>query len=162
MPMTLYDALIPTYRQVLGSVDRLVAKAEGLVDARLAPDMLPFGYQAKSCVAHSIGAIDGVRTGVYSPDMTPWPSDVAGLRAALGEAMTALDGIDAAAFEELGDKSMVFRMGEMEMPFAGRDFLLSFAQPNFHFHASIAYAILRANGVAIGKRDYLGQLRLAA
>ena len=54
-----------------------------LLKARLADDMLPFGYQVKSCAAHSIGAIDGVRAGVFSPDMSPWPTTFEGLRAAI-------------------------------------------------------------------------------
>ena len=93
MPISLYDAVVPSNLQILGAIDALLDKAEAfcgekgmaaadLIDARLAPDMLPFGYQVKSCAAHSVGGIEGVRAGSFSPDMTPWPTDFAGLQAA--------------------------------------------------------------------------------
>ncbi|WP_187789474.1 DUF1993 family protein, partial [Salmonella sp. S071_01786] len=74
MTLSLYDAVIPSNIQILGAIDRLLDKAEAfaaekgmtaaeLIDARLAPDMLPFGYQVKSVAEHSIGGIEGVRGG---------------------------------------------------------------------------------------------------
>ena len=98
MTLSLYSAVVPNYVQILGAVARLLDKAEAhcaetgtdpddLLKARLADDMLPFGYQVKSCAAHSIGAIEGVRAGVFSPDMTPWPTTFEGLRAAIAEAL---------------------------------------------------------------------------
>lgn len=171
MTLSLYDATIPAYLQILGAVDRLLDKAaafaagrgmaEGeLIEARLAPDMLPFGYQVKSCVAHSTGAIEGVRAGHYTPDMTPWPGDVAGLHAAVRGAITTLEAIDTAELETLAGRDTEFRFGEMVLPFTGANFLLSFAQPNFYFHATTAYAILRAQGVALGKTDFMGRPRI--
>ena len=90
MTFSLYDAVIPSNLQILGAVDALLDKAAAfcteqgkaeaeLIDARLAPDMLPFGYQVKSCAAHSLGGIEGVRAGSFSPDMSAWPSDFDGL-----------------------------------------------------------------------------------
>ena len=78
MSFSLYDAVVPSNLQILGAIDALLDKAEGfctaqgraaaeLIDARLAPDMLPFGYQVKSCVGHSIGGIEGVKAGSFSP-----------------------------------------------------------------------------------------------
>ena len=72
MPFSLYDAVVPSNLQILGALDALLDKAEAfcaehgrpdsdLIDARLAPDMLPFGYQVKSCAAHSVGGIEGVK-----------------------------------------------------------------------------------------------------
>ena len=58
-------------------------------------------------------------------------------------------------------RPMVFRIGEREIPFSSDSFVLSFSLPNFFFHATTTYAILRKHGVALGKRDYLGQLRTA-
>lgn len=171
MTLSLYDAVIPSNLQILGAVDGLLDKAESfandrgmlpaeLIDARLAPDMLPFGYQVKSCADHSIGGIEGVRGGNFSPSMKAWPTDFAGLRALIGDAIATLKAVDRAEFDALADRDTQFSMGELKMPFTGGQFLLSFSQPNFYFHATTAYAILRAQGVALGKKDFLGKLRI--
>jgi hypothetical protein len=171
MTLSLYDAVIPSNLQVLGAVDGLIDKAESfasdrglapaaLIDARLAPDMLPFGYQVKSCTNHSAGGIEGVRGGNFSPSMKAWPTDFAGLHALVGDAIAALKAVDRAEFDSLADRDTQFSMGDFTMPFTGAQFLLSFSQPNFYFHATTAYAILRAQGVPLGKKDFLGKLRM--
>ena len=171
MPISLYDAVVPTNLQILGAVDALLGKAEAfcaehgraesdLIDARLAPDMLPFGYQVKSCAGHSVGAIAGVRAGHFGPDLKPWPTDFAGLHAAIQGAIAELSALDPAEFEALGENDTLFAFGEMELPFTGANFLLSFSQPNFYFHATTAYAILRAQGVKVGKGDFMGMPRI--
>lgn len=133
---------------------------DDLLKARLADDMLPFGYQVKSCAAHSIGAIEGVRAGVFSPDMTPWPTDFAGLRAAIAKALAAVEALSPDEVNGFVGQDMRFEMGEMVMPFTAEDFLLSFSQPNFYFHATTAYDLLRWKGVKLGKRDFMGRPRL--
>ena len=171
MSFSLYDAVIPSNLQILAAIDALLDKAAAfcgtlgmaeadLIDARLAPDMLPFGYQVKSCAAHSIGGIEGVRAGSFSPDMTPWPTTFAGLHEVLQSAIASLKAIDRDTFDALADSDTQFAMGETRMPFTGANFLLSFSQPNFYFHATAAYAILRAQGVKLGKRDFLGMPRM--
>jgi hypothetical protein len=171
MPFSLYDAVVPTNLQMLGAIDALMGKAEAfcaeqgraeadLIDARLTPDMLPLGFQVKSCVTHSIGGVEGVQAGTFSPDVTPWPTDFAGLHAKLQGAIASLNSIDRDAFDALGDSDTQFSFGETRMPFTGANFLLSFSQPNFFFHAATAYAILRAQGVKLGKRDFIGMPRI--
>lgn len=171
MPISLYVAVVPSNLQILGAVDKLLDKAEAfcaeqgraesdLIDARLAPDMLPFGYQVKSCAAHSAGAVSAVRAGLFEPDLKPWPTDFAGLHAAIQGAIAELSALDAAEFEALGENDTLFAFGEMKLPFTGANFLLSFAQPNFYFHATTAYAILRAQGVKVGKSDFMGMPRI--
>jgi hypothetical protein len=61
---------------------------------------------------------------------------------------------------ELADKSMVFAIGKREMPFTNQNFLLSFSLPNFYFHATTTYDILRMLGVPLGKMDFLGQMKM--
>jgi hypothetical protein len=171
MTFSLYTATIPSCLQVLDAVANLVAKAEAhgaekgiapedLVQARLAEDMLPFGYQVKSTVVHSIGAIEGVRKGSFSPDMSRWPEDFAGLGALVADAIDALQAIDPAEVNGFVGQDMCFVMGERRMEFTAEDFLLSFSQPNFYFHATTAYDILRWKGVPLGKRDFIGRPRL--
>jgi hypothetical protein len=124
-----------------------------LIDVRLAPDMLPFSYQIKACAAHSVGGIEGVRTGTFSPDMSPWPTDFASLHDVVQPAIASLEEIDRDAFHALANNDTQFAFGKTRLPFTGANFLLSFSQPNFYFHATTAYAILRAGREA-------GQTRL--
>lgn len=167
---SLYDAVVPSNLQILGAVDALLDEAEAfctghgrapsdLIEARLAPNMLPLGYQVKSCAVHSVGGIEGVRSGTFTPDMAPWPTDFAELHAVLQSAIANLKGLDRDAFDALAENDTQFAFGETRLPFTGANFLLSFSQPNFYFHATTAYAILRAQGVKLGKRDFLGMPR---
>ena len=171
MTFSLYDAVVPSNLQILAAVDGLLDKASAfcaeqgraeadLIDARLAPDMLPFGYQVKSCAAHSIGGIEGVRAGTFAPDRSAWPTDFAGLRSVLQTAVANLTAIERDTFDDLAESDTQFAFGEIRMPFTGANFLLSFSQPNFYFHATTAYAILRAQGVQLGKRDFIGMPRM--
>lgn len=171
MSFSLYDAVIPSNLQILDALDQVMAKAKSfcaergsaeakMIDARLAPDMLPLGYQVKSCVVHSIGAIEGARTGSLSPDRSDWPTDFDGLRELLQRAIAELHALDRNTVDQLAGTEVNFVAGAFELPFTGVNLLLSFSQPNFYFHATAAYAILRAQGVSLGKRDFLGVLRV--
>jgi uncharacterized protein len=170
MSISLYDATIPSYRQILGTVAGLLTKAErhcadngfapdDIVQARLAPDMLPFTYQVKSTVVHSVGAIEGVRKGVFSPDMTPPPKDFAALNHSVAAALAALEAIKPNEIDAFIGRDMRFSFGERHIDFTAENFLLSFSQPNFYFHATTAYDILRWKGLSIGKRDFIGKMR---
>ncbi len=171
MAFSLYAATIPSYRQILGAVAGLVGKAEAfcaeknlppeaIIQAQLAPDMLPFAYQVKSTTVHSLGAIEGLRKGVFSPDLTPPPQSFHELKAKVAQTLAALDAIEAAEVDSFVGRDMRFAFGERQLNFTAEDFLLSFSQPNFYFHASTAYDILRWKGLAVGKRDFTGRLRL--
>lgn len=173
MGFSLYAATIPAYQQILGSVSGLLGTAEAfcaekglahedIIQARLAPDMLPFAYQVKSTAVHSLGAIEGVRRGTFSPDMTPPPETFPALKARIAETLAALERIDPAEIESCIGRDMSFVRGERRLDFTAENFLLSFSLPNFYFHAATAYDILRWKGVAIGKRNFLGKLRLKA
>jgi hypothetical protein len=171
MALTLYAATVPSYRQILGSVAGLLSKAQAfcaeqsiapadLIQARLASDMLPFSFQVRSTVGHSIGAIEGLRRGTYSPDRSPLPETFAELETLVAGAERALAALDPAELETLAGREVLFVAGERRLPFTGENFLLSFSQPNFYFHAATAYDILRWKGVPIGKRDFTGQVRV--
>ena len=171
MTFSLYAATIPSNLQVLGAVAGLITKAEAwcterglppddIIQARLAPDMFPFAYQVKSTAVHSLGAIEGVRKGVFSPDMTPPPSDFAGLKAKIAQTIAALKAIDPAEVNGFLGRDAAFVFGERRMEFVAENFLLSFSQPNFYFHATTAYDILRWKGLPLGKKDYMGPPRL--
>lgn len=167
MPISLHAATVPSMLQILGAgkgwLDKAKASAlseDEVIEACLAEDMLPFSYQVKSMAVHSMGAFEGVRSGVFSPDMNKPPNTLAGLGEKLDEAIAYLSALTEDEVEALRGNDMRFEIGEKRLPFAVDDFLLSFSQPNFYFHATTAYGILRAKGVAVGKLDYLGALRV--
>jgi len=171
MPISLYDALVPNFRQTIGASLALLDKAESwctdsghatdaVIGHSLAPDMLSMPFQVKSIAGHSMGAIEGVRAGSYSPDMVPAPTDFAGLKALLKQADDGLAALDPAELESFIGKDMIFQLRDMKLPFTAENFLLSFSQPNFYFHATTLYGILRNKGLPLGKRDFLGGLRM--
>jgi uncharacterized protein len=170
MTLSLYNAIVPSSLQILRSVSRLIDKAETfcaekavlpeeIIKACLAADMFPFDYQVKSTAIHSLGAIEGVRRGVFSPDYTTPPDTFAALKSRIADTLTALEAIDAAEIDGFVGRDMRFEFGERRMDFTAENFLLSFSQPNFYFHATTTYDILRWKGVPIGKRDFIGRPR---
>jgi uncharacterized protein len=173
MPVSLHAATVLSWRQSLGAVAGLIAKAEAfckekglapgeLIQARLAADMLPFAYQVKSTAVHSLGAIEGVRRGVFSPDMSAPPDSFAALAGRIAETLRALESVTPDEVESFIGRDMRLEIGERRIGFTAENFLLSFSMPNFYFHATTAYDILRGKGVQIGKRDFMGALRSRA
>lgn len=170
MTISLYDAVVPSQLQIIAAVRALVDKARThceetgtdpaeIIGARLIEDMAPFSYQVKCCREHSLGAIEALRKGVFTPS-TALPADNwDGLYAYLDEATTGLEAIDAKDMDAYVGKPMKFSFKDMEIPFTAENFLLSFAQPNFYFHATTAYDLLRRQGFQIGKFNFLGAPR---
>jgi hypothetical protein len=171
MAFSLYAATVPSYRQILGAVAGLLRTARAycdekktppaeLIQARLASDMFPFSFQVKMTVGHSIGAIEGIRQGVFSPDPSPAPDSFEELGRAVEAALDALARIEPAELDDCVGRDMLFVFRDRRLAFTAEDYLLSFAQPNFYFHATTAYDILRWKGLPLGKRDFIGTLRL--
>ncbi len=171
MPFSLHAAFVPSALQMLGVTRKLVDKAESwcaeqgcdhdaLIGARLAEDMLAFDYQVKSVAVHTRGAIEGVRAGVFSPDMSVPPATFEAMRAKLDHAIAALEAVSEEEMESWIGRPMRFVMGERTLDFTVEEFLLSFSQPNFYFHAATAYDILRMKGLPLAKRDFMGRLRI--
>ncbi|HEX2492421.1 MAG TPA: DUF1993 domain-containing protein [Steroidobacter sp.] len=170
MGISLYDATVRGFLQTLGAVQGFLERglkhcSEACVDlseiteTRLYPDMRPFNFQIIQAVQHSVGAIEGVKNGVFSP-FRESALDYAALQNAVAEARVRLKAYTADEVNALVGRDVVFQMPNLTMPFVAEDFLLSLSVPNFHFHATTAYDILRTKGVPLGKRDYLGQLRV--
>jgi hypothetical protein len=170
MTFSLYAATVPCYRQTLGAISGLLDTAEvfctekgmaahDIIQARLADDMLPFAYQVKSTAVHSLGALEGVRQGVFFPDSTPPPETFAALKTRIADTLAALETIDAAEVDAFIGRDMRFAFGDRHIDYSAEEFLLSFSQPNFYFHAATTYDILRWKGVPLGKRDYMGKTR---
>jgi hypothetical protein len=171
MAIDLYDLSVASYLQTLGGVvgylDRGLAHCrdtnidpEEVVETRLWSDMLPFRFQIISVVHHSAGAIEGVKKGVFNPPSEARPLNYAQLQGLVVDAREALAKLTREEVNALEGGDVVFQIGDrFRVPFAAENFLMSFSLPNFYFHATTAYDILRSKGAPLGKRDFMGQLR---
>lgn len=171
MTISLYDISVKSYLQELDAVSKFLDKsrehfeAEGvdlqsLVTERIKDDMRPLLFQIQSVVHHSFGALEAVQSGTFSPPGNLPDLDYAGLQHAVAEARTHLDAMDEAAIDSCLGRDLVFVIGDRKLPFLAEDFILTFSLPNFYFHATTAYDILRMRGAPLGKRDFLGALRM--
>ena len=171
MAISLYDASVACFLQTLGGVDGFLSRGlahcnernidpNEIVETRLFSDMLPFRYQILAVASHSIGAIRGVKHFLFSPATEMPPLDYAGLQKVITDAIEALQQLAPADVNALEGKDVLFQVRDIKLPFKAEGFLLSFSLPNFHFHATTAYDILRMKGVQIGKRDYMGKMRV--
>lgn len=172
MAISLYDLTVPSYLQVLDALGAVMVKGEehaasnnldlaDIVATRLREDMLPFSFQIISAVHHSRGAIAGVKAGLAGPPPT-LELDYAGLQALVADAASDLRALTREEVEALGGAQLLFKVGDFEVPFVAENYFTSFSLPNFYFHATTAYAILRTIGVPLGKLDFLGQMRVGA
>ncbi len=172
MPLTLHAAFVPSCRQILMGMRNMIdiaqrharendiADAE-LIGARLAEDMWPLPWHVRSCWVQTKLALDLVPTGEFSPDFTDIPDSWDAMRAQVDEAIAALDAASVEDIEAIADDEVYFVMGGNRlMHFSVSNFLLSFSQPNFYFHATTFYDILRMKGLPLSKRDYLHTPRL--
>lgn len=171
MSLSLYEASVPGYLQILTAVSGYLEKGlkhlreqgidpESIVETRVYPDMLPFRFQIQSVAHHSRGAIEGIMSGVFRPPSDLPAHDYAGLQALVTSARDELAKVSPDALNAREGAEVIFELRGNKMPFTAENFLLSFSLPNFHFHATTAYDILRSKGVPVGKRDFLGVLRM--
>jgi hypothetical protein len=167
MAISMYSASVPIIQRVLGNLsawlDKAAAHAEArkfdplvLVNARLYPDMLPLSSQvqiacdsAKGCVARLAG--------VEIPKHEDTEKTIGELKARIAKTLDFVQGVPAAQLEGSEDRAISLpRRNKEPLQLQGEFFLKHYALPNLFFHATTAYAILRHNGVEIGKGDYLG------
>lgn len=173
MTISLYDISVASYDQVLGGVATFMEKGAAycqendidlgeLVETRLYPDMLPFRFQVVSVAHHSLGAIKAIEAGKFSPPDTESAQDYTGLQELVAEARTGLQAYQRETVDALEGKEVLFEIGDRQLPFTAENFVMSFSLPNLYFHATTTYDMLRMKGVPIGKRHYMGQLRMNA
>jgi hypothetical protein len=174
MAVQLYDVSVASFLQTLGAVsgflDRGLAHCrdnnldpEEIVETRLYGDMLPFRFQIISVAHHSKGAIEGVKAGLFGPPTEQRPLNYEQLQQLAAETRDALMALSRDEVNGLEGKDMTFQIGaSFKLPFTAENFLMSFSLPNFYFHAATAYDILRSKGVPLGKRDFMGQMRMKA
>jgi uncharacterized protein len=171
MAFSLYDATVANYLQLLGAVGGFLEKSLAhfqekgietaeIVEAAFAPDMLPFRFQIVSVAHHSRGAIEAAESGVFLPSADRPGLDYAALQALVTEARNELSARTPEAVNALVGGDVTFKVGDRAVPFTTEGFLMSFSLPNFFFHATTAYDILRHKGAPLGKRDFIGKMKL--
>jgi hypothetical protein len=166
MTLTIHQASVPVFVQGLKGLKGVLAKAaahveakkldpDSLLKARLFPDMFPLLRQAQIATDFAKGCTARL-AGEEVPTWDDVETDFAGLIARIDRAVAYVEGLDLAKFENAEDRDIILtRRGETSVV-KGLAYLQTQAQPNFFFHLTTAYAILRKNGVEIGKKDYLG------
>ena len=166
MSISMYQASVPRFVNILGNLSNILDKAQAHVDAkkldvasltgyRLFPDMLPMTTQvliacdtAKGVVAR----LAGLEIPVYEDN----EKTLADLKARIAKTIAFIQSVSALQIDGTEEKAIVTKRGDKETHYKGMQFLLGHAIPNFYFHVSATYNILRHNGVEIGKRDFLG------
>lgn len=162
MTFSLYEASAPVFIRTLNAIPGWLDKAlaegkseQAIMEARLAPDMRAFPAQiqlasdaSKLCLARLAG--------VEAPSMPDTEVSFAELKDRCAKTVAFIQSLDRTAIDAAGDKEIEIKFPNgMGYRFKGRDYLAGFAIPNFFFHASTAYALLRSEGVAMTKGDYL-------
>jgi len=166
MNISMYQASVPRFVNILGNLSGILDKAQAHIDAkkidasalptyRLYPDMLPMTKQVQIACDTAKGAaarLAGVEIPVFEDDEKTF----ADLKARIAKTIAFLQTIKPAQVDGSDDKDIVLKRGDKETHYKGMQFLLGHAVPNFYFHVTATYLILRHNGVEVGKRDFLG------
>lgn len=166
MSVSMHQVSAPVFVQMLKALDHVLAKAEAhvasgaateaaLFEARLAPDMYPLPRQVQIATDHAKGASFRL-AGRDVPKLEDNETTLAALRARIGSVVSMIEELPAAAFDAAELREIVMPMRQGELRFDGARYLLHFALPNFYFHVTTAYDILRSQGVPLGKRDFFG------
>ncbi len=145
-------AIVAKGREHLGD------EADAFINQRLCDDMLPFSFQIRAVHNSTAGNLEAMRSGQAGPPADMQVATYAQLEGMLGEAIDALKAVTPEELDTLLENDIIFALGDFKIPFTGLGFITSFAMPNFYFHATTAYNLLRQKGVQIGKRDYLGAM----
>jgi hypothetical protein len=164
--ISMYQASAPRFINILGNLSNILDKAQAHVEAkkidpsvlpayRLFPDMLPMTSQVQIACDAAKGVMARL-AGIENPVFEDTEKTLPDLKARVAKTIAFIQSVTPAQIDGTEDKDIVIKRGEKETHYKGMQFLLGHAVPNFYFHISTAYNILRHNGVEIGKRDYLG------
>ena len=166
MIISMYQASVPRFVNILGNLSNILDKAQVHVDAkkldtatlttyRLFPDMLPMTTQVQiACDTAKAGVarLAGVEMPVYEDK----EKTLADLKGRIVKTVAFIQTVTPGQIDGTEEKEIVIKRGDKETHYKGMQFLLGHALPNFYFHVTTTYLILRHNGIEIGKRDYLG------
>jgi uncharacterized protein len=166
MAISMYQASVPAFLQMLHSLSAILDKAEAfaaerkidpavLLGYRLAPDMFALARQVQISTDHAKGCcarLAGVEVPKYADDETSF----ADLRARIARTIEFVQGFRPEEIDGSEERDITITAGSRELRFNGQQYLVHFVLPNFYFHVTTAYDVLRHCGVPIGKRDFIG------
>ena len=166
MNLSMYKASVPRFVNILGNLSNILDKAQAYSDAkklkedaltsfRLFPDMLPMTAQVQIACDTAKGVVARL-AGIPIPAYEDNEKTLAELKARVAKTIAFIQTVTAEQIDGSEEKEIVTKRGDKETRYQGMQFLLGHAIPNFYFHVTTTYNILRHNGVEIGKRDYLG------
>lgn len=166
MSLSMYEASVPVFQRALGNLDALLRQGEEhaaaagidlseLAAASLAPDMLPLTGQIQRA-SDSAKFAAARLTGTTGPSFPDTETSFEELHQRIAATLAYLASVDPADLEGSETRAIVQKSQRGERHFVGSSYLLTFALPNFFFHVTTAYGILRHKGVPVGKADYLG------
>ncbi len=167
MSVSMYSISVPVFIRMLGNLAAILEKAAAhceargidpaaLLDARLYPDMFHFTKQVQVAADHAKNAAARL-AGTAAPESANQEHSFADLIGRVRETMAYLETFSPAQIDGSEAREITIRRGETVVSYPGEAYLLHRALPNFYFHVTTAYDILRHNGVPLGKRDYLGR-----
>ncbi len=166
MTISMYQASVPVFQRQLTALSNILGKAEAYVEARkidpnallldrLCADMFTLTRQVQITCDQAKGGVARL-AGVEVPTWEDKETTFADLKARISKTLDYIAGFSPEQIDGSEEREIVLQMRAGAMTFKGQAFLLGFSMPNFYFHMTTAYAILRHNGVDIGKRDFLG------
>ena len=166
MALSMYDFSIPVLKQSLGSLAAILRKAAdhaesrkidpaAFIGARLFPDMFALAKQVQIATDQAKGCAARL-AGIDIPSFEDNETTFGELQARIEKTIAFLDSVKAQQINGSETRDIVLQLRERTVEFKGQDYLLKWVMPNFYFHVTTAYNILRHNGVDIGKRDFLG------
>lgn len=167
MPVTMYLVSVPVFQRRLTALTAIIEKAEAfvsgrkidpnaLLQARLYPDMIPFTGQVQIATDHAKGASARLAA-LEIPRFADTETTFGELKARIARTLEFLETIEPSAIDGSEEREVKLMMGGKERTMKGEPYLMNYAMPNFYFHVTTAYAILRHNGVELGKTDFMGR-----
>jgi uncharacterized protein len=166
MPLSMYQASVPVFQRTLGALDKILDKAAAyaeerkidpavLVGARLYPDMFPLSRQVQIATDAAKGAAARL-AGLPVPSFEDTEKTFPELKARIAKTLSFIATVKPDQIDGSEGRDITLSAGTRELSFKGQEYLLFFALPNFYFHTTTTFGILRHNGVPIGKLDFLG------
>ncbi len=166
MPISMYQASAPRFASILRNLSAILDKAQAhaeakkidplaLTQARLFPDMFPLTRQVQIACDTAKGAVARL-AGVEIPRHDDTEQTFAELKARIAKTLAFVESVKPAQIDGSDEKEVTLKMRGQDVKLKGLQYLLGQAYPNFYFHVTTAYDILRHNGVELGKRDYIG------
>ncbi len=173
MSISFYDLTVGTYEQILRGALGTLEKSQAhfteqgvdlneILKTSLIDNMWDFHMQVISFNHHSAQTIAALTSGEFVPPLGYEPRNYDGLVQMTKDSLATMDAQNPETINAMADNSILFKLGKNEMPFTARNFALSFSLPNFYFHTTTAYDILRMKGAPVGKMDFIGKLKLGS